>query len=367
MVDPRIQKLSQVLVQYSVRVKPDELVAVLGPPTSEPLMVSVGREVLKVGGHPHLLPQLSDWEAIFLQEASDEQLAFVSPLMERVFTTFDCLIRLRAPTNTKLLNNVDPRRQSFRAKAMGPVMDRFRERFSGGEMRWVTTLFPTHALAQDAGMSLSEFEDFVFAATFVDQEDPVGAWQKIHDDQQRLVDWLAGKKEVHAIGPNVDLKLSIDGRRFRNSDGDRNMPSGEIFTSPVEDSVEGWYRGSYPGFHRGHEVHGLELRFEGGQVVEAKAETNEAFLMEMLEVDEGARRLGEFAIGTNQGIQRFIRNILFDEKIGGTMHVALGSSYFETGGLNKSAIHWDIITDMREGGKIYVDGELFYDSGEFKI
>jgi aminopeptidase len=231
----------------------------------------------------------------------------------------------------------------------------------------VKTLFPTQALAQDAGMSLSAFQDFVYAATFVDQDDPVAAWQQVHDEQQKLVDWLADKKEVHAVGPNVDLKLSIEGRRFRNSDGDRNMPSGEIFTSPVEDSVEGWYRGSYPAFHRGHEVHGLELRFEGGKVVEAKAEHNESFLQEMLGLDEGARRLGEFAIGTNKGIQRFIRNVLFDEKIAGTMHIALGSSYFETGGQNKSAIHWDIITDMREGGTIYVDGELFYESGDFKI
>jgi aminopeptidase len=216
-------------------------------------------------------------------------------------------------------------------------------------------------------MSLAEYEDFVYAATFVDQEDPVAAWQKIHDDQERLIKWLEGKHEVHAVGPNVDLKLSIEGRRFRNSDGDRNMPSGEIFTSPVEDSVEGWYRGSFPAFNHGQEVHGLELRFEGGSVVEAKAERNEAFLLEMLDLDEGSRRLGEFAIGTNNGIQRFTRNILFDEKIGGSMHIALGSGFPELGGENTSSLHWDIITDMREGGKVYVDGELFYDSGEFKV
>ncbi len=367
MVDPRVRKHAQVLVNYCVRVKPGDLVGVHGTPAAEPLMVEVGREILKAGGHPHFLIEPSDWERAFLQEASDEQLEFISPVSERVLETFDCLIRLRAPTNTRTLQTMDPKRQSIRATAMRLIMDRYRARFARGELRWVLTLYPTQALAQDAGMSFSEFESFVYGAMFVDQEDPVAAWQAVHDEQQRLVEWLKGKNEVHVLGPNVDLKLSIDGRRFRNSDGDRNMPSGEIFTSPLEESAEGWYRGSFPAFHRGQEVHGLELRFEGGVVVEARAERNEAFLMEMLDVDEGARRLGEFAIGTNDGIKRFIRNILFDEKIGGTMHIALGSSYSEVGGKNRSAIHWDIITDMRDGGKIFVDGQLFYEAGVFKI
>jgi aminopeptidase len=367
MKDPRIRKLAQVLVHYSVKVQAGELAVVRGSSAAEPLMLEVGREILKAGGQPQLLLEPPDWETIFLQDASEDQLAFISPIVERVVEKCDCLIRLKAPTNTKSLNTISPSRQSLRAKAMRPIMDRYRERFSSGELRWVLTLFPTHALAQDAGMSLSEFEDFFYRATFVDLDDPVAAWQRVHDEQQRLVDWLAGKHEVHAVGPHVDLKFEIEGRPFRNSDGDRNMPSGEIFTSPIEDSVEGWYRGSYPAFYRGQEVHGLELRFEGGEVVEAKAERNQGFLLEMLDVDDGSRRLGEFAIGTNKGIQRFTRNILFDEKIGGTMHIALGSSYADVGGLNQSSIHWDIITDMRDGGQVFVDGELFYESGEFKV
>ncbi len=367
MMDPRVTRLAQVLVRYCVKVQRGELVAVTGTPVAEPLIEAVGHEVLKAGGYPHFLIEPSAWERTFLDQASEDQLEFISPLFETVMSTFDCLIRLRAPINTQALNGVDPARQSKQALARKPLMQRFRQRFARGELRWVLTLYPTQALAQDAGMSLAAFEDFVYSAMFLDREDPVLAWQKVHDEQQRLVDWLDGKEDVHAVGPNVDLKASIKGRRFRNSDGDRNMPSGEIFTSPVEDSVEGWYRGSYPAFHRGQEVHGLELRFEKGVVVEARAERNEAFLVEMLEVDEGARRVGELAIGTNRGIQRFIRNILFDEKIGGTMHIALGSSYLEVGGQNQSAIHWDIITDMRNGGKIYVDGELFYDSGEFLV
>ncbi|MCJ7825710.1 MAG: aminopeptidase, partial [Anaerolineales bacterium] len=342
MIDPRVQKLARVLVEYCVKVKPGDRVAVMSSTEGQPLILEVGREVLRAGGHPHILPQLDGWEYIFFSEASDEQLAYISPFTKQVMFEFECLINLRAPTNTKDLANIDPKHQSLHARAMRPIMDRYRERYASGELRWVISLFPTQAMAQDAEMSLPEFEDFVYRATHVDRDDPVGAWKDVHDSQQRLVDWLVGKHEIHAIGPNVDLKLSIEGRQFRNSDGDRNMPSGEIFTSPVEDSVEGWYRGSYPAFIRGREVHGLELRFEGGVVVEAKSERNQVFLEEMLDLDEGSRRLGEFAIGTNNGIQRFTRNILFDEKIGGSMHIALGSSFAELGGLNKSSLHWDI-------------------------
>lgn len=181
------------------------------------------------------------------------------------------------------------------------------------------------------------------------------------------MDWLSGKDEVVVKGPNVDLKLSIKGRNFINSDGKTNMPSGEIFTGPVEDSVEGWVRFTYPAIRLGREVEGIELKFEKGKVVEATAEKNEPFLLEMLEVDEGARYVGEFAIGTNKRINRFIKNMLFDEKTGGTIHMALGAGYPQTGSVNKSGIHWDMICDMRDGGQIYVDGELFYEAGEFKI
>jgi aminopeptidase len=228
-------------------------------------------------------------------------------------------------------------------------------------------MFPTNAFAQDAEMSLEEFEDYVYRTTYADTGDPIAAWQAVHDRQQRLVDWLKGKKDVVVKGPNVDMTLSIDGRTFINSDGKHNMPSGEIFTGPVEDSVNGWVRFTYPAVTHGREVEGIELRFEDGRVVEATAEKNEAFLLSQLDTDPGARYLGEWAIGTNEMIDRFIRNILFDEKIGGTIHMAVGAGYPETGSQNKSAVHWDMICDMRDGGQILVDGELFYDSGEFRI
>jgi aminopeptidase len=228
-------------------------------------------------------------------------------------------------------------------------------------------IFPTQAYAQDAEMSLAEFEDYVYSTTYADAEDPVAMWQKIHDEQQRLVDWLAGKKHVEVKGPDIDLKLSIEGRTFENADGEKNMPSGEIFTSPVEDSANGWVRFTYPAVSSGREVEGIELHFEDGKVVEASAKKNQDFLLRMLDTDPGARYLGEFAVGTNKKINRFIKNILFDEKIGGTIHMAVGYGFPETGSVNESAIHWDMICDMRDGGQIFVDGELIYESGEFKI
>jgi aminopeptidase len=216
-------------------------------------------------------------------------------------------------------------------------------------------------------MSVSEYEDFVYAATFADQADPVARWHAVHDRQQELVEWLAGKNDVQVKGPNIDLTLSISGRTFVNSDGKHNMPSGEIFTGPVEDSVNGWVRFSYPAIRDGREVEGVELEFKDGKVVRASAEKNEDYLIRQLDTDAGARFLGEFAVGTNYQIQRFTKSILFDEKIGGTVHMAVGAGYPETGSKNKSSVHWDFICDMREDSEIIVDGELFYRNGQFQI
>lgn len=367
MTDTRIQHLARTLVNYSIRVQKNDRIAIMGSVDAEPLIREVGREILRAGGHPMPVVQLSDWNYLFMSEANEEQLSFVNPFFKMVNEEFEGLVMIRSDLNTREMTNIDPKRHGIQAKAFAPIMETYMKRSASGEFRWVITAFPTHALAQDAHMSLEEFEDFVYKATFADTDDAVAAWKNIHDEQQTLVDWLAGKKEVHAIGPNVDLKVSIEGRRFKNSDGDRNMPSGEIFTSPIEDSAEGWYRGSYPAIHSGQEVLGVKLTFKEGKVVKAEAERNESYLKEMVGLDEGSCRLGEFAIGTNMGIATFSRNILFDEKMGGTMHIALGSGFPELGGTNRSGVHWDIITDMREGGQIYVDGELFYDSGTFKV
>ena len=229
------------------------------------------------------------------------------------------------------------------------------------------TIFPTDAYAQDAEMSLSEYEDFVYAACLPEPDDPVGYWRRFSAWQQKIVDWLKGKKQVHVIGPQTDLRLSVADRIFINSDGHNNMPSGEVFSGPIEDSVEGHVYFSYPAIYRGREVTGVRLWFEKGKVVKASAEKDEAFLLKTLDTDEGSRYVGEFAIGTNEGIDRFTGEILFDEKIGGSFHMALGGGYPETGSKNESAVHWDMICDLRDGGEIWVDDELVHQNGKFVI
>ena len=367
MSDPRVTNLARILVQYSAKIKPKDRVAIVGQPAAAPLIRELYREVLHAGGFPHSLITLDRLEHLFFAEANDEQLQYVSPFSKMVYEEFEAMIGIGSQSNTRALTNIDPSRQSLRAKSHSDLMKTFMERSAAKELKWVSTLFPTQAYAQDAEMSLSEFENYVYRTTFADTNDPVAEWQKIHDFQQTLVDWFVGKKQVEVKGPDVDLELSIEGRTFENCDGKNNMPDGEVFTGPVEDSVNGWVRFTYPAVYRGLEVEGIELRFKKGKVVKATAKKNEDFLLKMLDTDPGAKYLGEFAIGTNKKVDRFIKDILFDEKIGGTIHMAVGSGYPETGSKNESAIHWDMICDMREGGQIIVDGELMYESGEFKI
>ncbi|HEY43581.1 MAG TPA: aminopeptidase [Anaerolineae bacterium] len=367
MTDPRTTNLARILVQYSTKIQPKDRVAIVGELPATPLIREIYREVLRAGGYPHLLLKFEGMEYLLFTEASDDQLNYISPFERLMLEEFEALISMRSQSNTRDLSNVDPARQQLYAKARTDLQSIYTARSAAGEYKWVGTMFPTQAYAQDAEMSLTEFEDYVYSTTYADSEDPIAMWQKIHDEQQLLVDWLVGKKQVEVRGPEIDLTLSIEDRAFVNSDGKRNMPSGEVFTGPVEESVNGWVRFTYPAVLRGREVEGIELHFENGKVVKASAKKNQDYLLSMLDTDPGARYLGEFAIGTNKKINRFIKNILFDEKIGGTIHMAVGYGFPETGSVNKSAIHWDMICDMRDGGQIFVDGELFYESGEFKI
>jgi aminopeptidase len=373
MSDPRVENLARILVEYSMAVRPGDHVAIVGSPLAETLLKDVFRYTLRAGGYPYpfmgleVLRGMDGLDEILFKEGSDDQLKHVSKVDTMIYTEFECMLSIRSQGNTHALSGVDPSRQVMRQKARSKIMETYFNRAALKEFRWCATLFPTNAYAQDADMSLSEFEDYVYGTSYADTDDPISKWKEVHEQQQKWVDWLEGKKQVEVRGPNVEMTLSIEDRTFVNSDGTRNMPSGEIFTGPVEESVNGWVNFTYPAVHAGRQVEGVRLEFEEGRVVNASAESNEAFLLEMLGSDPGARYLGEWAIGTNKMINRFIKNILFDEKIGGTFHLALGRGYPETGSKNKSAIHWDMICDMREGGEITVDGELIYRSGEFLI
>lgn len=366
-MDIRVERLARLLVEYSAHVQPGDRVAIRSTPAAADLVRAVYARVLERGGYPVLLLSLPGIEELFYRTASEQQLTFINPFQKQVIEEFEALISIGAADNTRELSAIDPARMATVSKAASPLMQRYMERGATGEFKWCGTLFPTPAYAQDADMSLRDYETFVYSACYCDKDDPVAEWQRIHVEQARVVDWLKGKQQVRVSGRNADLTLSIAGRTFVNSDGHHNMPSGEVFTGPVEDSANGWVRFTYPAITGGREVEGIELWFENGKVVKATAKKNEAYLLRTLDTDAGSRFLGEFAIGTNYGIQKFTRNILFDEKIGGSFHMAVGAGYPETGSVNRSAVHWDMICDMREDGEITVDGELLYKNGQFAI
>jgi aminopeptidase len=365
--DPRLTKLAELLVGYSVNVKPGDRVLIRGLSNAEPLLGEIYTKVLQAGGQPFLFLEFPQTDELLYKYGTEIQLDFVPEPIRLMFETYEIFIRLLSPANTKALSQVDPLRVRRRQKALGPTTDTVMRRAAQGAMRWTIAPYPTPALAQDADMSLSEYEDFVFQACMPDLQDPIGYWKRVSARQAKIIDWLKGKSEVHVTAPDTDLRLSISGRTFINADCHLNVPDGEVFTGPVEDSVEGMVCFSYPAIYQQREVGGIQLQFEKGRVVQARASQNEDFLLKMLDTDSGSRRVGEFAIGTNEGITRFTRQILFDEKIGGSFHIALGESYPQTGGRNNSAIHWDMICDLRQGGRITVDDTLFYEKGRFVI
>ncbi len=365
MTDIRIEKLADLLVNYSVEVKKGDNVVIVGNTLSEPLVKEVYARVLQAGGNPLLMIQPRGAEEIYYKYASEEQLQHVPPPEKLIVETYDARFVIWGIENTKALTSVDPAMTVLHSRSRLDLMKTSLRREASGELRWVLALYPTNAPAQDAEMSLSEYEDFVYRACMPDMDDPIGYWQRFSARQQKFVDWMEGKKRIHVIAPETDLSLSVEGRKFINCDGKENMPDGEVFTGPVEDSVEGHVCFSYPAIYNGREVNGVRLWFDKGKVVEASAEKNEKFLLETLDTDEGSRYVGEFAIGTNEGITRFTRQTLFDEKISGSFHMALGTSLPESGGCNESAIHWDMVCDLRRGGEIWVDDQLLYKNGKF--
>jgi aminopeptidase len=367
MADLRIEKLAETLVEYSVAVRKGDRVVIYGNTLAEPLLKEIYICVLQAGGHPLMMASIPNTEEIYYRYASDEQLKYVPKPLELIMETYDVRISVIAESNTKALSNVEPGKTVLYQQARTELMRTFMRRSAAGELRWTVAPFPTNAFAQDAEMSLSEYEDFVYGACLPDTNDPVGYWQQFSSRQEKIVNWLKGKENVYIKGPETDLHLNVTGRSFVNCDGHYNMPDGEVFTGPVEDSIEGNVYFSYPAIFNGREVTGVRLWFEQGKVVKASADKNEDFLIQTLDTDAGSRYVGEFAIGTNEGITRFTREILFDEKIGGSFHMALGAGYPETGSKNESAIHWDMICDLRNEGEIWVDNELFYQNGRFMI
>jgi aminopeptidase len=359
--------LAKILVGYSTGVKEGETCLIEGPSSGEPLIAAVYDEVLAAGGNPVVSMSFDDQQWAYLQHATDAQLEWLSPLSVWAADEADCRIAIGADTNTRELSGVPPERQTRRQAATRHLMKRTMERAAEGSHRWVYTLHPTNGYAADAEMSLADFEDFYYGACLATDSDPLGAWQRASEECRRLAEWADGHEEVRVTAPGTDIRLGIDGRKFIPADGTRNMPDGEFFTAPIEDSVEGEVSFHLPAMVGGREVAGVRLRFESGKVVDAGADRGEEYLISLLDTDEGARRLGELGIGTNYGIDRGTRDVLLDEKIGGTVHMAVGASYPECGGKNESAVHTDLVCDLRRGGRIEVDGQAFQEDGRFLV
>jgi aminopeptidase len=364
MTDPRVAKLARVLVHYSLDLQPGEEFCLETTPLAEELNVAVYREALRAGAHVSVLAGLPGMERIFYEYAGEAQLGHVPPFRRIVVEQFSARLIILAPYNTRELSNTDPERIRRAAGARAGLSETFWARSASGAFKWCDTVYPTAALAQEAEVSLREYEDFVYGAGLLDDPDPVAAWRQEGERQGELVRWLAGRDRVRLTGPHIDLCLSIRGRDFGAYNGRHNFPDGEIATSPVESSASGWVRFSYPAIYGGQEVEGIELGFEDGKVVKEQAGKGRELLAALLATDAGARYLGELGIGTNYGIRRFTKNMLFDEKMGGTIHLALGAGLPQAGGENKSGIHWDLLCDMTEG-EIVVDGDLFYKDGKF--
>jgi aminopeptidase len=370
MRDPRLDKLAKVLVEYSTRIQPRQLVKISGEPVATPAIEAVYEKALAAGAHPVVRCAPESLQEIFFAQASDEQLQYVSPLAKYEIENIDATIGFWAETNTKGLSRVDPARQGMASAARKPLFEIFMNRAASGALKWTGTLFPTAASAQDAEMSLRAYEDFVFSAGKLDLDDPVAAWQQVEKQQAAAKDYLEGVSELRFQAANgTDLKVNVENMKWINCCGRENFPDGEVFTGPNLKAADGGVNGfvcySFPAVHGGREVHDVELTFEKGKVVDFKASKGQDFLKAMLDQDEGARYMGEIAIGTNYDITEYTKNTLFDEKIGGTFHAAVGSGYPETGNDNSSGLHWDMVCELREGGEITADGETIMKDGVF--
>ena len=367
MQDIRIERWAHTLVDYCLYVKAGETVAIRATPLASPLVEAVFRELLRVGAYPLPLIELESFEEMLLREGNDNQLSMPHQVLRKMAEDIDAQLSIGSKSNTRSMSGMDPARLAKRQQANKHIAGVLRKREQAKTYRWATTLYPTAAYAQDAEMSLHDFEEFVFDVCFLNDHDPIARWKEISVQQQRLVDWLIGRKRVHILGDGTDLRLAIEDRVFINSDGRRNFPSGEFFTGPVENSAEGVITFDVPASYGGHTIENVRLVFREGRVVEASAMQGQDFLEQMLELDAGARYLGEFAFGNNARVNRAIRNTLFDEKMGGTVHLALGASYPETGGVNQSALHWDMVCDLRRSGEVWVDDVLFLKDGKIIV
>jgi aminopeptidase len=369
MINPMYEKLARVAVNFSINVKEGNRVALVGPVLAKELFQALYVEILKAGGHPFIHAELEGIPELKFKYSSDKQLTYVDSVVKQIYLEFDRIIQIQAEYNTNRLATVNPQKLALSqsTEEMRELMTKFQERTTNGELKWVIVPFPCEALAQDAEMDIFTYSEFVANALHIDKEDPVKEWENIRENQAKIIEYLDKVEKIHVLGDDTDLILSTKGRTWTNCYGDQNLPDGEVYTGPVEDSVNGHIRFTFPGIYQGREIKNIYLEFKEGKVINYTADKGEDLLKEILQV-ENANRIGEFAIVTNYGVKKFTKNMLFDEKMGGTLHCALGLGFEETGSKNMSTIHWDILKDMKPpGSKVIADGEIIYEEGQWKI
>jgi aminopeptidase len=382
MRDPRLDKLADVLVRYSTKVRRGDLVIILGDPTCMPAVEAIFEATLRAGGHPSFHPRSDTFRELVLRHGSDEQIRHVCPYEVHRNSTCDVMIVLECPTNTRFLGRVAPDKIALAQAARREILTSSLKRLADGSSRYTLTEIPGNAAAQDAEMSLAQYEDFVFRAGMLHLDDPVAAWRRLGEQQERAAAYLRGKSALRFRAPasdgsagarrhdGTDLIIDVSGREWINCAGCENFPDGEVFSGPR--GADGVINFTLPAVFRGREIDGIRLKFKRGRVIEASAAKNEPYLIALLDQDQGARTAGEVAIGTNYNLS-FVKNAFFDEKLGGTFHIALGAGYPQSGNTNESGLHWDIVNDLRPGaafpgspgGTIHADGELIQQDGRF--
>ena len=361
-------KYAEVLVDYSTNVQKGDLVEIRATSIyAKELVKSLYKRVLQKGGHPLVRTSFEDMSDIFIKYASDEQLDYVDPIVKLEYETVDKFISIGAPMNTKNMARADLNKLSRRSKATQGLSKTLMERAAKGEASWVVADVPTHALAQEAKMSYDEYAEFLFNSCYLNLDNPVAKLRELDEKQSKWAEYLNNAVVIHIVGDRTDISFNVEGRKWISCSGLNNYPDGEVFTSPVEDGVNGEIYFDFPQNYRGNSATGVHLWIENGQIINFEAETGRDYLEAMFNMDDGSKGIGEIAIGTNDEIQEVTGNILFDEKIGGSIHMAVGASYPETGGKNVSGLHWDMIKNMKNGGKIFADDILIYQNGKFLI
>lgn len=365
MADERLSKLAKLLVNYSTGIKKDDIVFICADEVATSWVIEVAKEAIKLGAHVEYRLESEEVSEVKLKYANEEQLKQGNLIYETLLQKADVWLTAWGGRNTRSLSKVDPQKIKLSQQGSSKWKSIYSQRCGDGSLRWCGTQYPTYSDAQEASMSISEYEDFVYEAGLLDKDDPIKEWKRISKEQERWIKYLNTKSDLHIVSDDTDIRVGIKGRKWINCDGKENFPDGEIFTSPIENDINGYIKFSFPGIFMGKQIEGIKLEVKDGKIIKASAEKGEELLKELLKTDKGSKFFGEVAIGTNYGIKEFTSNMLFDEKIGGTIHMAIGDSMPEAGGKNKSSLHWDMLCDMRSNGKIYADGEIFYENGKF--